>query len=373
MRALQTLAFAFVAGIAAAQEQRDGRVLSLFNLVQFKTIECQATENEDGGAYSGLMGTCLTSTECSDRGGDHKGNCAQGFGVCCVKQIKGCTGQTVSHNNTYIANEGYPTVLAANVARSCAYTVTRDGDICQLRLDFDDVVLVPGANGLSTVAGAMGSISVAGGSGIDPPVVTGLLTGDHMYVEVHATDPVITITTLANALAVSQKWNIRVQQVACDSEWKAPRDCTQWFTASSGTVRSYNSRDATAANNKELTDQSMTICIRQNAGMCGVTLSAETFSVGDATAAAGQVGNTAGTAAMCNMNWEGAVMANNNHGALIIPGAGIFCQGAFSALNDQAASTPVTVKNGPVTLTHLTDSVANSEASRGFVLNYIQI
>ena len=69
---------------------------SLFNLVQFKSVECKATASENGGAYSGLMGTCLTSTECSDRGGSKKGNCASGFGVCCVSQLKACGG-TIKH------------------------------------------------------------------------------------------------------------------------------------------------------------------------------------------------------------------------------------------------------------------------------------
>lgn len=351
MRAISTLAFAFLACTAAAQEQRDGRVLSLFNLVQFKTVECQATENEDGGSYSGLMGTCLTSTECSDRGGEKKGNCASGFGVCCVKQIKGCTSQTVEHNNTYIANEDYPTVLAASVSRSCVYTVKRDGDICQLRLDFQDVVLVPGSNGLATLAGAEGSISVAGGSGIDPPIVTGTLSGDHMYVEVADQDPVITITTLPNAAALNQKWNIRVQQVACDSEWKAPRGCTQYFTENTGIIRSYNTRGTTK---KELTDQDMTACIRQNEGFCGAVFTASTFSVGATTAAAQTV--TASCAA----------------GQVTIPGVGVICQGVFSPSATATGNIPVTVKNSPVTLHHYTQATAVA-STEGFVLNYIQV
>ena len=29
-------------------------------------------------------GTCLTSTECSDKSGNVDGSCASGFGVCCT-------------------------------------------------------------------------------------------------------------------------------------------------------------------------------------------------------------------------------------------------------------------------------------------------
>lgn len=33
---------------------------------------------------SGDMGTCFTTTECTEKGGSTDGNCAAGFGVCCV-------------------------------------------------------------------------------------------------------------------------------------------------------------------------------------------------------------------------------------------------------------------------------------------------
>ena len=51
-------------------------VLSLFSVVQFKNNECTAT--------SGLTGVCYSSTECTDNGGSASGNCASGFGVCCI-------------------------------------------------------------------------------------------------------------------------------------------------------------------------------------------------------------------------------------------------------------------------------------------------
>ena len=51
---------------------------SLFSVVQFDNVECTTTI-EGGNTF----GTCLTSTECGDRGGVNQGNCASGFGVCC--------------------------------------------------------------------------------------------------------------------------------------------------------------------------------------------------------------------------------------------------------------------------------------------------
>ena len=74
-------------------------------------------------------GTCYTSSECSNRGGQTAGSCAAGyfifnlkkswydnwmilfhiyrFGVCCVFLISE-TGKSVNENCTYIRNPGFP-------------------------------------------------------------------------------------------------------------------------------------------------------------------------------------------------------------------------------------------------------------------------
>ena len=107
--------------------------------------------------------------------------------VCCSKnptcsfRNTDCTA-TISRNGTYIANEDYPTVLTTATAYSCVYTFQvsgiDDGGICQIRLDFQDVVLTPAANG--AVAGTASTITASGGSsGVNPPVISGTLTGQH--------------------------------------------------------------------------------------------------------------------------------------------------------------------------------------------------
>lgn len=349
MRGFQTLALLLLGTAAHARPQeQEGRILSIFSVVNFPNLECRATENEDGGARSGLMGTCLSSTECNDIDGMKRGSCASGFGVCCVKSLKACGG-TVSNNNTYISNVDYPTVLPAG-ANNCQYTISRQGDICQLRLDFQDVVLNTDANGL-TDATVGGRLVAAGGSGNEPPAVSGTLSGDHMYVEVAGQDPTITISTLA--ANQNQKWNIQVSQIACDSPYKAPKDCTQYLTENSGQVRSYNTRGTTK---KELAGQNMKICIRQNAGMCGVRFTASTFDVGAAIATAGSEGATCGATA----------------GVVTIPGAGIFCHQRLAPTQGATENAPIKVKNGPNSLLHVT-TAAGVAATEGFILNYTQL
>ena len=51
-------------------------VLSVFQIVKFNNDACEAVD--------GTMGTCYTAAECTNKGGEERGNCASGFGVCCV-------------------------------------------------------------------------------------------------------------------------------------------------------------------------------------------------------------------------------------------------------------------------------------------------
>ncbi len=67
-------------------------------------------------------GTCLTQSECSSSGGrSGVGACASGFGVCCVFVVSGAG--TVTRNNTYIQNAGFPLFVTA--AGTTTYTVNR--------------------------------------------------------------------------------------------------------------------------------------------------------------------------------------------------------------------------------------------------------
>ena len=100
---------------------------SLFSVVQFPNDDCTSSSS------STTTGTCYTSSECSSRSGSSDGSCAAGFGVCCVISTSTC-GATVSSNNTYIRNPGYPSSYTPTSTGSCTVTVKKmSADICQLR------------------------------------------------------------------------------------------------------------------------------------------------------------------------------------------------------------------------------------------------
>ena len=55
-------------------------VLGLFNLIQFENARCNSTDSDK-------QGICYTASECAGRGGNAKGTCAAGFGVCCLCEL----------------------------------------------------------------------------------------------------------------------------------------------------------------------------------------------------------------------------------------------------------------------------------------------
>ena len=85
-------------------------------------------------------GTCYTATECGEKGGTASGNCASGFGVCCIFIIRNTTSTTATENNTYIQNPSFPSVYTST--SSISYKVQKcQVGVCAMRLDFDVFVL----------------------------------------------------------------------------------------------------------------------------------------------------------------------------------------------------------------------------------------
>merc|ERR1712183_113470 len=240
------------------QPGREQKQFSLFSVVQFPNDECTSSTSTT------TIGTCYTSSECTSRSGSASGTCAAGFGVCCVSSTSTC-GASVSTNITYIRNPGYPSSVTPTSTGTCSFTISKVSDnICQLRLDFETFTgytytAADGAAGTCT-----DKFEATGQTGRNPPEICGDNTGYHMYVEFGAAsgDTIELKTTYGDTS--SKQWNILARQIACTSDWKAPTDCVQYFTAISDTVNSYN------AGNQLLQKQNYDNCIRQGKGYCRI-------------------------------------------------------------------------------------------------------
>merc|ERR1711971_596012 len=188
--------------VTAINRNETGRAFSLFSIVQFPNSGCTAQSS------STTYGTCYTATECVDKGGSADGNCAAGFGVCCLITVNTC-GSTVTTNTSYIRNPNFPSSFTPSSTGTCEIKVSKcSEDICQLRLDFQ--------------------------------TMSGTNTGYHMYTEFGATSTDTITLTITYGDTSSKTWNVLLRQISCSSSWKAPTDCVQYFTGSTGTIQSYN-------------------------------------------------------------------------------------------------------------------------------------
>jgi len=330
----------------STKSSRDKRLLSLFAVVQFKNNECTAT--------SGLDGVCYSSTDCSDAGGTASGNCAAGFGVCCIIEIAACGG-TVTKNATYVSNADYPSTITSS-ALSCTYTVNYcSTNICQLRLDFTNLVL-------SSSSGAVTSnyVYVNGPTDVDPPYISGTNTGYHMYVETAKSTTTTPILVTTASTTTAQSWRIKVSQIECDSLMLAPEGCTQYFTTDSGTIYSYGYGTPI-----ELQSQKASYCVRGNALKCAIDYSAAGGTSPDTFEIA-----ATGTASETTACTTSTIHINNINVGTEHKGTGYICGDIFSHLDADATDGTITQAGPPFFISHISKTSAITTV--GFKLNYIQ-
>jgi len=321
---------------SAFETERDQKSFSLFSVLKWKNTACQAVSDDT------LQGVCVTAQECDDKGGDKDGNCAAGFGACCVLTLSGtdtAPGGTVTENCTFIQNVDYPS--AEVNTRTYSYMVTKcSSEICQVRLDFLVANLAQPVAATGSCAGDdRDRITLAPGGNDPVRTLCGDLTGQHVYMDVSpANTNAATITIIADADAAAggtKNWRIKVSQIECDSEYRAPDGCFQYFFENVNTIMTFNYDGATARANSDggvLSGLDYRICIKKNAGMCSieytpseVTNGLEAFDLGAvaaataANAATAQHGVGGDKASCATIDANGAQTAGTNY--IQIPGA----------------------------------------------------
>lgn len=380
------LAFSFFPLLVSTDDSESrGKSFSLFNVVQFKNEACQAVSDTT------LKGVCYTSQECSDLGGTSDGNCANGFGTCCIIIVSGTTascGGTVTQNCSYIQNVNFPSAETATA--TCTYMVTKcSSEICQIRLDFvtaglgqptaatgacdgDNLVITPGVGSLA---------------GANPPTLCGTLTGQHVYIDAGTGTNAATLalTTAATPAADGTKsWRIKVSQIECTSIDRAPPGCLQWFRGVTNVFTSFN-WDGTSTTSRELANQNYKICFRQEEGMCKIKY--DESPIGNAAVDAFELGAT-GTI-IAGQHQQSRCCTNMN-ACLIINGAeemttddfetlGIYCGGVLNNIYatdaTKAGNTPATVTASaiPFEVRHIANGAALDNTLAGFSLQATQI
>jgi len=283
---------------------REEKFLSVFQIVKFKNDACSADD--------GNTGVCFTEAECSAKGGVASGSCASAFGVCCVFTVSACSG-TVVQNNTYIQSPNYPAPAPVGM---CMYTMNKcDSNICQFRLEFEDVMVSDPAMGDCTNDTIMFSGFDANSMKVVPMSLCGTLTGQHMVVNVKdATEGAKIIFNIVSAASMA-KWRVKVIQLSCaDSELLAPAGCLTYDMAESGTIQSFNYN---GGNGEMINNQKFSHCIKYQDGFCDVALTSMNFDVGTAADTGDsltfgsnvQTGNMFGSSGSLNWNFTGPYVA----------------------------------------------------------------
>ena len=159
-------------------------------MVQFPNDPCPTTAvrntmnimgNADPNNANLRMGTCYTSAECTDRGGTSSGNCAVGFGICCLFTAETCD-TTITENCTYVRNPGFP--AGYNDFAICNYNIQKSQeDICSLRLDFETFQIIgPNLSTENNNYACRDTMNIQGlnnGLGNIFPQICGTNTGQH--------------------------------------------------------------------------------------------------------------------------------------------------------------------------------------------------
>jgi len=270
--------------IEGSSNKKEGKILPLFQVISFPNDLCSGTSKN---------GTCYTAEECSSAGGTTDGTCANGYGVCCIFSI-GCGGSS-SQNCTYFESSGTPS------AGQCSAEVCQcNNNICQMRLDFSSFVITGPSTATTTGAAAVATSVVYCLNGeetagtalgtscnyatrcltdsfsVTPsqdwsPTICGTNTGEHMYIESDEDCTSLDFQFSDNAIdttLATRSWSIKVTQIACDSQARAPDGCTQYFTGStSNTVNSYNYQSGSGY---QLASQQQNVCVRRERGYCRI-------------------------------------------------------------------------------------------------------
>lgn len=248
--------------------KRDQR-FSIFQIIKFENSPCI------GGTRNG---TCFTEAECEDAGGTTDGECADGFGVCCITKL--ADGQATSLNQSYIVQESTSSITAG----AKKYTICPcSADVCRIRFDFTDFTLAaPVTDPGTTAAGSLlihgqsigdcteDTFSITSSASAGSPVICGTNTGQHMIVDSDGNGCSVVNVGIGSGTS-TRSYDIMVTQYRCGDESGGPPGCLQYFTGETGSVRSFNfpnqaAGTAVAVSVVHLSNQHYTACIRKPAG-----------------------------------------------------------------------------------------------------------
>ncbi|KAG6450813.1 hypothetical protein O3G_MSEX006803 [Manduca sexta] len=246
------------------KQRKRTRFLEVFQIVQFEHVACTSD--------NGLEGTCLHEYECQSTGGTALGDCADGYGICCVNQFL-CDEKSAASVG-WFNNPDFPSPTSERL--SCAFTLEKaSANIKQLRIDFAAFELLPPTGGV-----CQQDQFVISGQNINNimPILCGINTGQHVYVEVGDVDGpfYFAVQTVSSE---SRLFSIKITQLLETDELAAPSGCLQYFKGPQGYLESFNYRDKSdigiARISSYLNNLNYAMCIDRESQACSIKYSNE--------------------------------------------------------------------------------------------------
>jgi len=280
------------------------RAIGIFNVVKFPNDACDSTS-------ASMNGTCYTAEECASKDGTASGECADGYGVCCVITVA-CAGST-SENGTYLTQMASTTPATdTTTSQSCTYSICpRTSTVSRIRLDLTEFSIAGptaadtdgSANNAQGAGSAIGHCTADSFSVTGAPVICGTNMGQHMIVDSDGSTCISAAFSFGLSTTTSRAYTIKVTQFESTNEMGGPAGCLQFFTGDTGTVNTFNWNDV--ATSTHLANQNYDVCVRAGIDKCIICWSPTTLGA-IATPVRGSFGISNGLTAIAAMPVNGA-------------------------------------------------------------------
>merc|ERR1711953_1166239 len=116
-------------------------------------------------------------------------------------------------------------------------------------------------------------LTITNPGGKSPPVICGVNTGQHMYLDASPSCNTLKID-VDTGTATTRQWQIKVTQYNCESLNIPLESCLQWHTGTSGTFWGFawdvSTTAITSSTHIHLQDQYYDICFRRERSYCSL-------------------------------------------------------------------------------------------------------
>lgn len=328
---------------------------------------------EGGGGQcvggEGRVGVCMLRRNCHRLGGTPTATCAFGYGNCCIAAMRNDCGWEATRNRTYWSSPG-PGSQVVTTGATCVLKVRKlSNNICSIRLNFSRFSLTPPNEG-----NCLRDHLAVSGQNINNfiPKLCGENSGQHMYIDVDTVPGPVELRINTVGSGFDREWEIEVTQIECNSPYRPPNNCLQYFTGSQGTFSSFNYVPNLPS--QYLNNLNYATCIRKEAGFCSIVYTTTPTSATQSFELVNFVISPTGVATSVVPAGEAGIGLIQCPDDFVIVAGTRLCG---DRLNDGSA-VPTRTDNGPVTDTtngpFIVQFRSNGQnAGQGYQLTYQQI